>query len=243
MELEDFIARCYRNLANPRYRGVLHYLIEERGLSASTIRGEMIGFCDWETDRIFNRDYYDGKVDSLLSYVCKRLIVPIRDDIGDIVGFASRSPDPNVHSGWINSRFPKDNFLYGLDKAKAAAFSANKIYLVEGYADRLVLAQFGLENVVAIMGAGLNSKGLGLILRYCNRICVCFDMDPRKNGKEGAGQRALAKLKKQLREGLSSFFEGVSSIELPIGIDPDEFVLEHESVDPLLALEKPLKCR
>ena len=212
------------------------YLKKDRGLSDLTINNEMIGYCDESIDSRFNQKYYNKDTDKIRAFIKNRIILPIRDDSGKLVGVSSRYASAKVHSGWCNSRFPKENVVYHLDKARKEAFLQDKLYIVEGYMDALILAQSGLENVIALMGVSMSNKAMGMILRYTSNICLCFDTDPSKDGKMGAGQRALHKFSNNIKTGRTVVFDDVTAIKLPLGVDPDEYVLEH-SIEDLLKLE------
>jgi DNA primase catalytic core len=239
MDLNEFVDTCHACLLSGKHIVPAKYLIKDRRLSPNIIKDEKLGFCNFAIDKAFNCEYYRGEANSYRAYVKNRVIFPIRDDCGLVVGFGSREPDASVHSGWSNNRLSKESYLYGLDKARNAAFKLNKLYVVEGYADCLILRQHGLHNVVAMMGVGLTPRAMGLILRYCNRVCFCFDTDVEKEGKEGAGQKALKKISTEVDRGSLSFFDEMSAIVLPEGIDPDEYVLAN-SLDAFLELENPL---
>ena len=122
---------------------------------------------------------------------------------------------------WWNCPFKKGHHLFLLDKARKDIYSNNKIYLVEGYIDALVLSQEGLNNVVGLMGVTISSRKLGLIVRYCNNICLCMDVDKNQAGQK-AQDKAICTLDK------FDICESISILDnMPVGKDPDEFVLEN----------------
>lgn len=224
-KIDEFLAACHERLRrSPQAFG---FLTEERGLKVDTIKAEGIGFCTSRLAEKFCKDC-DVPTDSrpfVFRMLSGRTVFPIRDDFGKVVSFATRSSTGD-HQGvkWWNFPFSKKSYLYGLHDAKRAAFEQNKLYLVEGYLDRLILAQEGLRNTCGLMGVGLSLRGAGLALRYCDRICISLDTDPTKNGREGAGQMGLSRIVREFL--LSGVFERMTAIVLDVGVDPDEFVLQ-----------------
>lgn len=241
---------CHRQLLNDS-PGPLSYLVDGRRLKRETLERERIGHCSPRIALEFSREApEEWRFDP--EYLCKQLsgciIVPIRDDCGKLLGLAARSADPKV-KGWWNTPFAKTECVYGLDHAKAEAYRKNKVYLVEGYIDRLILGQEGLRNTVGIMSTALSKNAVANILRYCDRVCACFDTDIGKNGGEGGGQIGLRNFNDTYN--VPGFFGEATAIVLPLtkdeqgaehGTDPDEFVLENGLV-AFLALERYLARR
>ncbi len=147
-----------------------------------------------------------------------RLVFPVYDTIGRVVGFgARRLREEEVTPKYLNSPatlvYDKSRLLYGLYHARDALRSQGYAVLVEGYVDVLTLHQAGIETAVATAGTALTAEQLRLLRRYCQQLFVVYDADR-------AGQQAtLRALEPALREG----FE-VSIVLLPEGEDPDSFV-------------------
>ena len=166
-----------------------------------------------------------------------RIIVPIFSEFGKVVGIAGRIPDPK-EKGWWNTRFTKGSHLYGFNFARKAIFDKNKVYVFEGYFDRAIIAQYGLENCVAAMSTDLGMRRIGLLARYCDRICLCFDTDHNDSGLLGTF-RTLADMY-SVGIGHSPSSWEVTMIQLPVKIDPDDFVASN-GMEAFLALEKPVE--
>lgn len=244
------IRECLKNLVDLSHnrlktcKSAFDYVTVKRGLTVETIKREKIGYSDSSIADLFSKSmpqgYWEIPQDGIKSRLTKKIIVPIRDDSGTIVAVAARSID---EKGWWNSPFRKEAYLYGMDDARNQCFKKNKVYLVEGYIDRLLLSQYGLKNSVSPMGVTLTEMQSGVILRYCDRLCVCFDTDPEKNGKEGGGQRGLKSLVDTY--GNSDEFTKLSAVVLPLkkdgtSFDPDEFVVEN-GLEKFLSLERGIK--
>jgi DNA primase len=242
--LQTLVDRSHERLRS--HRPAFAYLTSERGLSIDTIKREKIGVCSPEIAQEFYSALPEEEWATSRSFVVEtildstRIVVPICDEVGRPVAVASRSYNPK-EKGWINTPFKKDAYLYGLDSTKNQIFRRRKAYLFEGYMDKLYLQQCGLKNCVSSMGIVLNELQVGVILKYCDRLCVCFDTDPSsKDGKEGGGQRGLSQLIKMH----SGKFE-LSAIVLPLkdngkAYDPDEYVMDH-GMEAFLSLEKKIK--
>lgn len=142
-----------------------------------------------------------------------RLIFPIRNEAGRLVGFGGRAmgDDP---AKYLNSAeteaFRKSRLLYGLDLAKKAIREKGRVILCEGYFDVIACAIAGHEEAVASMGTALTSEQATLLARYTDEVVVAYDGD---SAGEKAFQRALPIL---LGAGL-----GVRRLVLPAGEDPD----------------------
>jgi DNA primase catalytic core len=228
-----FSKQCQKNLfeSDPDCKKALEYLVSERGLLEDYIRSSGVGFCR-KRQKVPGEDTWNDeeKVGLENRNLKGRLVVPIKAEFGDIVGFAARAPDPEGGSWW-NTKFEKYNHMYLFDLARKHMFDNDKVYIVEGYMDAMLLRQEGLLNVCGIMGTALGYRRIGLIKRYCDNICLCFDSDANE-----AGQRARDRSVYEI----SIFkFGRISIIDLPEGKDPDEFVIEN-GLDEFLELERDL---
>ncbi|MFH0829244.1 MAG: DNA primase [Candidatus Kerfeldbacteria bacterium] len=115
-----------------------------------------------------------------------RLMFPIRDVSGMVVGFGGRAleeikEDPSSGAKYINTPetlvYQKSRVLYGLDVAKQAIKSADLAVLVEGYMDLITSHQAGVKNVIAVSGTALTVQQVKLLKRYTSNIALAFDAD------------------------------------------------------------------
>jgi DNA primase len=148
-------------------------------------------------------------------YFPQRLMFPLADARGRIVGFQARklSDDDPLHGKYVNSPegdlFHKSAILYGLHLAKTAVGKQDFAAIVEGNTDVIALRQAGFEPVVASMGTALTERHLRELGRLTKRLYLCFDAD-------AAGQDAtLRGMELAVRQG----FE-VKIVTLPQGQDP-----------------------
>jgi len=148
-------------------------------------------------------------------YFPQRLIFPLADARGRIVGFQARKlrDDDPLHGKYVNSPegdlFHKSAILYGLHLAKAAIGKQDFAAIVEGNTDVIALRQAGFEPVVASMGTALTERHLRELGRLTKRLYLCFDAD-------AAGQDAtLRGMELAARQGFD-----VKIVTLPQGQDP-----------------------
>ena len=143
-----------------------------------------------------------------------RLIFPIRDMSGRLVGFGGRALGDDEKIKYLNtaetSRFRKGTILYGLDTAKREIRERGRVLLVEGYFDVLGAVAAGLDETVASMGTALTAQQCRLMARFADEVVIGYDGD---EAGVGAARRALPLL---LAAGL-----GVRRAELGEGHDPD----------------------
>jgi DNA primase len=154
-----------------------------------------------------------------------RLIFPIRDGAGRLVGFGGRALGDDK-AKYLNTaetdRFHKGRLLYGLGLAKRSIRDRGRALLVEGYFDVIGCAVAGVDWAVASMGTALTPEQAGLLARYADEVVVGYDGDE-------AGERAFRRcLPLLLEKGL-----GVFRLELGAGHDPDSYRLE-KGADRLL---------
>lgn len=122
-----------------------------------------------------------------------RLILPVVDVRGDVVGFGSRVIDKSEPKYMNTSETPvysKRRVLYGLNLAKKT--KRPNIILCEGNLDVVTLHQAGFDNAVASMGTALTVEQTRLLSRYTKELILCYDND---NAGQLATQRALDILK------------------------------------------------
>ena len=168
-----------------------------------------------------------------------RLMFPIRNRNGEVIGFGARTltgEDPKYLNSPQTSLFDKSATLYGLDIARDAIRAQNLAVIVEGYMDVIGAHQGGFKNVVASLGTALTQKQLELLKRLTKRYA--FALDPDSAGEE-ATKRGLEVAREALDRktvpvpmgvGLIGFEERLEAellvISLPPGKDPDELIHE-----------------
>jgi len=145
-----------------------------------------------------------------------RLMFPIRDAQGRVIGFGGRVLDQRLPK-YINSPespiYSKSRALYGVFEARQAIAHADRAIVVEGNIDVIALWQAGFKETVASLGTSLTVDQLRLLARYTRNIVACFDGD-------AAGRKAsLRALEVFLGAGLLG-----RGVFIPSGFDPDTLV-------------------
>ena len=144
-----------------------------------------------------------------------RIVFPIRDEEGRLIGFAARkqSDDPD-EAKYINTAeargYKKSENLYALYRAKKAIVSDGFVFLVEGYKDAIAMHAAGFDNTVALCGTALCRGHIALLKKYTSQAVILLDGDV-------AGRKAAAMVVESLRR------EGILAVagDLPDGEDPD----------------------
>ena len=208
--------------------------LHDRGVQGSTIRSFQLGFArsgrrelvkaatgkDFTIQQLVDvgliKDEDQGPQDRFWN----RILFPIQNDRGVPVGFGGRSLSEAHQPKYLNSPatvlYDKSNILYNLDKARQAIYRQQRVLLVEGYMDVLMLYQSGVENVVASSGTSLSENHASLLKRFASEVVIVYDGDA--SGFQAA-QRGLQRL---LAEDLR-----VRIALLPEGEDPDSFTRQH----------------
>ena len=121
----------------------------------------------------------------------ERLIFPVRDATGRVVGFGGRTLIDHK-AKYLNTRqndlFDKSRNLFGIERARATMQQRNRAILVEGYTDCLAAHQAGFTETVATCGTAFTEAQVELIRRYCAEVVLLFDSDA---AGEKAADRAL----------------------------------------------------
>ncbi len=184
-----------------------------------------------------------------------RIIFPIRDAAGRMVGFGARILNPEDQPKFINSPqtdlFDKGRLLYALDQARKPIRAQDQVVIVEGYLDVIALHQGGFTNVVSPMGTALTEDQLKMLKRMTRRIVLALDPD-------AAGQKAtlrgLEVARKTMDHDDDITFDARGLLRhearlqadlrvttLPDGQDPDEIVLsDPEAWRKIVEAAKPI---
>lgn len=167
-----------------------------------------------------------------------RVMFPITDLKGRIVGFGGRALEKDVQAKYLNSPettlFHKGSLLYNGFSARAAAHKGARVIAVEGYVDVIAMVEAGFEGAVAPLGTALTEDQLGLLWRMADEPTLLFDGD--KAGRRAAF-RAIDIALPHLKPGKSLTFGA-----LPEGQDPDDLIRAsgREAMDAVLERTEPL---
>ncbi len=221
-----------QQLHKPEAREPLEYL-KKRGLRQDELEKFLLGYTPpgWDhLSRFLLKKGVKEKELILLGLAVKtkkgniidrfrnRIIFPIADDRGRVVGFGGRVMD-DTQPKYLNSPdtplYNKSKHLYALNHAKGSIRTNDQAIIMEGYMDVITAHQNGIDNAVGALGTALALQQALLLMRYTYNILVCFDAD-------AAGQKAALRGMDLLQQ------QGcqVAVITIPEGKDPDEYIKE-----------------
>jgi DNA primase len=231
LAVNQFAAEFYANvLWNTSDGEVARDYLKTRGVTGETARAFMLGFAPSRAASIATSLQKRSLLEPALALGLakrdeagtvydmfrNRLMFPIRDAQGRVIGFGGRVLDSRLPK-YINSAesplYSKARAIYGLAEARAAISKADRAIVVEGYLDVIALWQAGFKETVATLGTALTADQLRLLSRYARNILACFDGDD-------AGRKAsLRALEVFLQAGLLG-----RGVFIPQGYDPDTLV-------------------
>jgi len=222
---------------------VRDYLTEDRHLDVERLRPFEVGYCPPEVPYpLRGHAVVEGRMWAMRG----RLVVPIRDEFGEIVAFAGRKLDwcdgrlENAltqefgvdradammekwrNGKWINEMYHKKHHLYRLWNCRRSLAEVGHVIIVEGYFDAIALADAGFPNTVCLSGTKLTFWHIQALRHYgVEHIVMCLDSD--ESGVEATEESERA-------------YEGFGTtcrIVLPQGLDPDEAIV-HPRHGPIL---------
>ncbi|HKG04675.1 MAG TPA: DNA primase [Conexibacter sp.] len=224
-------------------QGAREYLAQ-RGLDEATLKTYRVGYAPSAWDRLllvarqasFSEDELlatglaqrsKQQRGSIYDRFRERIMFPLADARGRVVGFGARAMRENQPPKYLNTSegevFHKGSQLFGIDLARKAAARAGSIVLAEGYTDVLALHQAGIENAVGIMGTSFTDDQARELERTARTLVLALDAD-------GAGQEAMLRAAR-VAEGRSMELRVVA---LPPGADPADLA-QAEGVEALRA--------
>lgn len=178
----------------------------------------------------------DGENSGSYDRFRNRVIFPINDSQGRVIGFGARALDGSQPK-YLNSPqtplFDKSGVLYGLDRAKESVKEEGQVVLVEGYMDVLQAHQAGFRNVVAVMGTSLTERQVDQVRRLTKRFALALDPDTAgeeatRRSLEGAWalfQREVVRVRgSSMSMTVRRELPDLRMISLPMGNDPDEVI-------------------
>ncbi|MCK4309186.1 MAG: DNA primase [Candidatus Atribacteria bacterium] len=217
----------------PRGKKIINYL-KKRGINDKTVEKYRLGYASDKWDVLTNflkkkgysyeelikaglikKSKIEGKY---IDYFRDRIIFPIFNVQGKIIGFGGRVLDDSLPK-YINSPetliYNKGSNLYSLNFAKEDIRKKNRVIVVEGYTDILIVQQYGFNNGVASLGTALTTKQIELIKRFTDTVLIAYDADSAGN------MATLRSLDLLIKAGLE-----IKVIALPQGNDPADFLIK-----------------
>jgi DNA primase len=208
--------------------------LAERSLGEEVLRGFGVGYAPSAWDKILvlgqragfgveelravglvQRGRGGGEYDRFRS----RIMFPIRDRRGRVLGFGGRAMRSDQGAKYVNTAetdfFHKSSLLYGVDMAKAAIAKVARAVVVEGYTDVLALHQAGVEEAVGVMGTAITGEQVATLSGMVEEVVLALDADSAGQEAMLRAQRVAAGRRMRLRVAA-----------MPAGEDPAEMMAE-----------------
>jgi DNA primase len=204
-EINEAAAAYYHHiLLNASEAEPARNYVAGRGLSHETIQNFQLGFApdDWETIKKYlkGKGYNEKQLldagllverDDKSSYdrFRNRVIFPIRNSQGQVIGFGGRALDDSLPK-YLNSPqtliYDKSSSLYGIDRAQTAIRQNDLAIITEGYMDVLTAHQYGYQNVIAFSGTSIVDKQIAISKIFSKNLILALDAD-------AAGEKAVSR--------------------------------------------------
>jgi DNA primase len=224
----------------------LEYLRDQRGLSEATMETFELGYAPDQWDGLLKHlQHVEGLSPELLESAGLvvprkggngfydrfrgRVIVPIRDRQGRVIGFGGRSldgSDPKYLNSPETEVFEKGKHLFGLDQAANAIRKDDRAVVVEGYFDVIALHAAGVTNAVASLGTALSSQQITQLCRCSDGKRIVLNFDADRAGIRAAN-RAIGEVEQLALQGQLE----LRVLHTPSGKDPDEYLKDHGAGD------------
>lgn len=225
----------HANLMRSKQAEVARRYLKERGFSGDTAKEFRLGFAPDSWDALIQWGTTQGAGIELLEQAGLviqgergaydrfrgRLMIPIADEMGRVVGFSGRVLDAEAKEAkYVNSPetaiFRKGRLLFGLDRAKREMQESKVAVMCEGQLDWIRCWEAGVRNVVAPQGTAFTEDQARVLGRYAELVILCFDAD-------AAGQKATwSNAAILIAAGLTT-----RAVRMPAGEDPDSFIRKH----------------
>ncbi|AAW70785.1 DNA primase [Wolbachia endosymbiont of Brugia malayi] len=172
-------------------------------------------------------------------YFCNRLIFPIYNIAGKVIGFGGRALSSKQQPKYLNSPesqlFKKRENLYGLNFALSEIHKKQHVFVVEGYMDVIALHQTGISNIVAPLGTAISAEQIKSLWKFAKEISICMDGD-------SAGRNAAIRVAELVLPILEPGYT-LKFVTLPTDKDPYDVCneLEHKKETVLSALDHSTK--
>jgi DNA primase len=206
--------------------------LAQRGLREEALRAFGVGYAPSAWDKILVRGQQAGfGVEELRAVGLaqrgrsggeydrfrERIMFPIRDRRGRVLGFGGRAMRSDQGAKYVNTAetdfFHKSQILYGVDLAKAAIAKAGRAVVVEGYTDVLAMHQAGIEEAVGVMGTAITPDQVGALSGMVEEVVLALDADSAGQEAMLRAQRVAAGRRMRLRVAA-----------MPAGEDPAEMM-------------------
>ena len=245
-EMYDLANKYYQNNINSKEGQRAKQYLEQRHIDDELIKEFGIGLAldnhNALTTILSNKDYSIKELEQIGlasnnhdTYI-NRIMFPLHDISGHVVGFSGRIYDDSNLNKYLNTKetiiFKKGECLYNYHIAREYARKLKYVIIVEGFMDVIRLSQIGYKNVIALMGTAMTSEQMQLVKKLSTNVYLSLDGD-------GPGQNATLNIGEELTKlGLN-----VKVIAMPSDKkehDPDEFIIKYGKERYISLLESAL---
>lgn len=228
----DIVNKFYQNNINTIYgKNAIEYL-KKRRITEDVIKEFGIGLSlsDNSISKLLSKKGYTdseleeigicGLKDNFLYDIFRsRIMFPLNDTEGNVVGFSGRIYNGEDESKYVNSKesiiFKKGKMLYNYSRAFKEAREKKQIIVVEGFMDVIRLYTIGITNTVATMGTAITKEHADLIRKLSKNVILCFDGDK-------AGEKATI----SALQALEDIDLKPEIIRLEDDLDPDDYIIK-----------------
>lgn len=232
-KIYDLALKFFQNNINTAQGRQAKEYLEQRQIDESIIKEFSIGLALSSRDSLLTlltKKKYSNKLLNELGLTVNnydnfidRIIFPLWDANGRVVGFSGRIYHPNSNQNkYVNTKetpiFKKGQTIYNYHRARDYARRDKSIIIMEGFMDVIRAYTIGVKNVVALMGTAMTKEQIQLIKRLSNQVILCFDGDD-------AGRKAT------LTNGELLVKAGVKKIKviaLENNEDPDTYIIKNK---------------
>lgn len=242
----DIANKYYQNNLNSKYGTKALEYLKERNITKDIIKEFEIGLSlnDNLISKLLSSKGYNlnsleelglcGIKDKFLYDIFRnRIMFPLKDSLGNVVGFSGRIYNGENDSKYINSKesivFKKGKTLYNYKNALKEAKEQKQIIIVEGFMDVIRLYTIGIKNVVATMGTAITKDHVSLIMKLSKNVVLLFDGDK-------AGEKATI----SAIDELSKVNIEPKIIRLEDNLDPDDYIIKKGKDVFLMHLNNPI---
>jgi DNA primase len=186
---ESYLKITHEKLLSLKKGHKVWRFLEKRGINENTVKEFELGFSSGnEVEKSLDDTLFEtkmavemGLMNNGKEFFYNRLIIPIKDPKGMIVGFAGRAIDEDTKPKYVNSKenkfFKKSKILYLFDKSKKYIEENDMAIITEGFFDAIAMHNSGYKNTVAVLGSNLTKDHAFELMKKTNKVITMFDMD------------------------------------------------------------------
>ena len=233
-EIVDFASKIFQNNLNSKKGSSAKKYLEERNITDDIIKDFKIGFALDDSTYLYNvllkKNYDIAKLDELglitkdgingYDKFVNRIMIPISDLDGHVVGFTGRIFNGEDSAKYINTKetsiYKKGSILFNYSNALPHIRENKEVVVVEGNMDAIRMYSCGIKNVLALMGTALTKEQVNILKKLRVPVVLMLDND-------GAGELATVNIGNYLTE------SGITCkvVRLNGAKDPDEYIVKY----------------